>query len=192
MTKGEHHLTEEIIEEDDHPIMEKGEHSHDVFDELENPYDFERVAGGEDEYQDAEHFSPEKGEHHDEAEKFWDLEEDYEDAEHDIPEKSEHYVDEVHHLPKDVWKPQFHGDEDPRHHYEHDEGDEEEFGHGYNHHYQHEDGIDDKYLDGLPKGTLTPKQPSKDDPRLMIPKGRATPEHDHLIVPKEPHQTAEH
>lgn len=98
----------------------------------------------------------------------------------------------MHHLPKDVWKPQFHG-EDPRHHYEHDEGEyDDEFGHGYNHHYQHEDGIDDKYLGGETKGTLTPKQPSKDDPRLMIPKGKATPEHDHLIVPKEPHQTAEH
>lgn len=129
----------------------------------------------------------EKGEFQDEAEKFWDLEEDYEDADHEMIEKSEHHVveQEVHDLPKDVWKPAFHGD-DPRHHYEHFEGEDEMEGHSFNHHYEHEDGIDPKYLDRESKGMLTPKTPSKDDPRLMIPKGKANPEHDHLIVPKEP------
>ncbi|MCP4566901.1 MAG: hypothetical protein GY841_04900, partial [FCB group bacterium] len=68
----------------------------------------------------------------------------------------------MHHLPKDVWKPQFHGhDEDLQ-----DEDDEEAFGRDYTHHYQREDGIDEKYLGAEQKGILTPKQFNKDDPRL--------------------------
>lgn len=39
---------------------------------------------------------------------------------------------------------------------------------------------------------LKPKQPQADDPRLKIPQGKATAEHDHLIVPKEPEEVPEH
>ena len=39
---------------------------------------------------------------------------------------------------------------------------------------------------------LKPKEFEKDDPRLHIPKGKSSPLHDHLIVPKEPEPSPEH
>lgn len=88
-----------------------------------------------------------------------------------------------------MWTPQFHGDEDPRHHYEHSQAEDVEEDHSYRHHYSHEDGISE---DDLPHGMLTPKTPEKDDPRLKIPQGKTTAAHDHEIVPKEPVPSPEH
>ena len=36
------------------------------------------------------------------------------------------------------------------------------------------------------------KEPTKDDPRLQIPEGKASPIHDHLIVEKEPVASPDH
>ena len=85
----------------------------------------------------------------------------------------------MHHLPKEKWTPEFHSRDVV----------EDEI----NHHYEHEDGIDAKFVDGEQVGgMLKPKEPEKDDPRLRIPKGKSSPLHDHLIVPKEPEPSPEH
>lgn len=107
-----------------------------------------------------------------------------------IPEKSEHEEHDVHSLPKDVWRADFHSIDDPRHHYDHsiDEFDGED--HSYNHHYESGENEIDEEDNG--KGMLTPKTPEKDDPRLKIPSGKSTASHDHVIVPKEPVPTDEH
>ena len=181
------HHEDDHESDEDHPIVEKGEHH----DEAEYG-----VYGGEfhDEFhfEEPSHFIPIKSEHgvDEEESRFWDFEQDYEDAEHEIPEKMEHAAKDVHHMSKDVWRPSFHGEESPAHHYEHphEEEYEVEKGHNYRHHYSHEDGIDD---DLLPH-TLTPKTPEKDDPRLKIPQGKSTAAHDHEIVPKEPIPSPEH
>ena len=43
-----------------------------------------------------------------------------------------------------------------------------------------------------PVPSLTVKEPTKDDPRLQIPEGKASPIHDHLIVEKEPVASPDH
>ena len=129
-----------------------------------------------DEYQfdvpelDFERVVPEKHEHEWEDD---DYESEYKG--HIIPEKSEHFETDVHHLPKEKWTPDFHSREI---------AEEME---------QYEDGIDDKFIDGEQEGgKLKLKEFEKDDPRLHIPKGKASPLHDHLIVPKEPEASPDH
>ena len=158
----EHRDDDDLLE--DHPIVEKGEHHAD--------YDLV-IDAPEHDYVDADHVIPAKTEHymgHEDgiSEDLID-EEDFENAEHVIPEKSEHH-DDVRLLPKDVWRPDFHAREEETHLIDHENETNEE--------------------KDLPK--LKPKEPKKDDPRLKIPKGKATAAHDHAIVPKEPVPTAEH
>jgi len=79
---------DEIIEEDeDHPIIEKGEHHKEGIEE------------------DEEHFIPEKGEHD-----YND--EEHVDAEHLIPQKGEHHESDIHQLDKNEWMADYHGHED--------------------------------------------------------------------------------
>lgn len=96
----------------------------------------------------------------------------YVDAEHVIPHKGEHHEHDVHNLPKDQWKAEYHGGPEP------DEIIEEE---------------EEKEI--LPReiqhAQLKPKLPEADDPRLKIPKGKATAEHDHPIMAKEPEEVEE-
>ena len=70
---------------------------------------------------------------------------------------------DVHHLPKELWNPDFHGIDPNYHHHE-----------SVNELLPEEEG---------PKLKL--KEPSHDDPRLQIPKGKTAAAHDHVIVPKD-------
>jgi len=162
-------------------------------------------AGKDDEYMVVDHVIPEKHEHeldqdYDPEESDWDYDQnilsDYEEEEgqHVAPRKSEHHLEGLRATPSDLWRPQFHSVESP----------------DYQHHYevgQVEDGIEEEediaenYLNESPdepkpkpamSRKLAPKKPNLDDPRIKIPKGKATEEHDHVIVPKEPVPTAEH
>lgn len=142
--------------DEDHPIIEKGEHHH-----LEE----------DDVYEDAEHIIPEKSERY---------EEPHVEGDHVIPSKMEHRHHDVHALPRELWNPDFHGHGDHHsmeedasymHHYGHADGIDDEY-------------LEDEEENAGPK--LKPKEPAKDDPRLKIPKGKTAAAHDHLIVPKEP------
>lgn len=180
-------LPEEDVTPEDHPIVEKGEHGYVHDDEdLEEHYgvypgeyhDDYHIADAED--FEPEHYIPVKHEHH-QDERFWDLEEDYEDADHEIPIKDEHEDHDVHYLPKDVWRPDFHA-----------RGDYDDEDYDFTHHYMHgENELEDEDIENESKG-LTPKTPEKDDPRLKIPAGKSTASHDHVIVPKDPIPSEEH
>lgn len=118
---------------------------------------------------------PEKSEHH--IDELHELEEQYE-ADHVIAEKREHHERDVHELHEDLWRPTFHGHE------------EDDYAEEFSHHYDHADGIDEYLLDEAESETgLKPKQPAKDDPRLRIPKTKATPAHDPRRV--DPAETEE-
>ena len=93
------------------------------------------------------------------------FEEEYVDAEHHIPQKGEHHESDVHHLAKGEWKADYHGHETI-----HDLPEEAQALHE----------------------PLKPKQPKADDPRLVIPQGKSTAAHDHLIVEKETVPSPEH
>lgn len=104
-----------------------------------------------------------KGEHHN----FEDVE--HVAAEHYIPHKGEHHEKDVHNLPKEKWKAEYHG------------GNEEE-----------EDVIDEVIVPKeVEHAMLKPKEPNADDPRLKIPQGKTTAAHDHPIMSKEPVEAEE-
>ena len=112
-----------------------------------------------------DHIIPVKGEHHfNEG-----ADEEYENAEHFIPQKGEHDED-VHQLSKDKWKAEYHGS-----------GEDEEDAHETVHEKKEAE-----------HASLKPKVPMADDPRLVIPQGKATAEHDHPIMSKEPVVNPEH
>lgn len=76
----------------------------------------------------------------------------------------------MHQLPKDKWKAEYHGSG------EDDEDDYETV----------------QKAKEAEHALLKPKVPMADDPRLVIPKGKATAEHDHPIMSKEPVVNPEH
>ena len=78
----------ETTNDEDHPIIEKGEHN------------------GEEYSLGDEHFIPVKGEHH------FEEEDEYVNAEHFIPHKDEHHEKDFHRIPKDKWKADYHGYEE--------------------------------------------------------------------------------
>ena len=134
---------------------------------------------------EADHYIPEKSEHELPS---WAAQDDLElqeEEEHVATRKSEHHLDGRRPSPSDDWRPKFHSKTSEEFADEYDMGEE--------------DGIPDEYLNDSPEEELpalsrklAPKKPNLDDPRLRIPQGKASEEHDHLLVDKDPVPTAEH
>lgn len=150
------------------------DHKEETFEDVEDHPIIEKTEQyvDEDDYEDAEHLIPEKREH-------YDHDHPVAESDHYIPSKSEHRAHDVHGLPRELWSPDFHGHE----------AHIDESLPVYAHHYGHADGIDEALLESEfehESRGLHPKEPSHDDPRLKIPKGKASAAHDHVVVPKEP------
>ena len=140
----------DLTEDEKRQIMEKGDQHVDYDKLLAEAEGNNEKEIEEDEEED--HFIPTKGEHN--------LDDDhYVDAEHLIPQKDEFH--DVHHLPKDKWKAEYHGEEVKK------------------------EPVKEKPKEKA-SANLKPKEPEADDPRLNIPQGKSTAPHDHLIVDKEP------
>ena len=195
--KGEHHevphIVEEVIPEVEYTPVHEEVPVHEYVPDLDYEDDYDHVIPMKREH----HVVPTEDDFYSVKEGFDGYaaldEEDYygDDYDHVIPVKGEHHdtahlsphAEDVHYMPKAMWRPEFSG-------HEYDD---------LPHHYEHADDISEDLIEDIEKkdaekkkGKLTPKTPEKDDPRLKIPQGKAQPTHDHVIVPKEPVPTAEH